>query len=339
MFLSQLRWWLVSAGASLAVGAGAVNTYVEQLDRVPAPAVAPIDIRPLFFDLRPTAVVTTASWVKIPLTVERWQFLRDRAIWLRMHFEDWDELPEEARTEGLRRLLDEYGALATARRAWPRMSAYDWDYVPQPVRAMATVGMIEAWTAHYRPGETYGLDQALVLRTIKAIAMSESWYDHRAIYRNTDGSVDVGIGGASDFARRTMRRFYDTGWTDFSLSDDDYYNPWLASRWLVFWVALMIDEAEGDLELAVRAYNWGLGRAQRGAGEEYLAGVERRRRRYFEGPSNSPTWSTLSRFRRVRAGLPALPPLLSRPLGIAPVELRPCVEPGGAGVTCSPPAL
>ena len=39
------------------------------------------------------------------------------------------------------------------------------------------------------------------------------------------------------------------------------------------------------------------GRARDGAGEGYLNTVERRRRRYFEGPSDSPTWRVLSRFR------------------------------------------
>ena len=27
-----------------------------------------------------------------------------------------------------------------------------------------------------------------------------------------------------------------------TFTDDDYFNPWLASRWLAFWVDLMLQE-------------------------------------------------------------------------------------------------
>ncbi len=33
-----------------------------------------------------------------------------------------------------------------------------------------------------------------VMRTVKAIAMSESWFDHRALYINEDGSKDMSVG-------------------------------------------------------------------------------------------------------------------------------------------------
>ena len=128
--------------------------------------------------------------------------------------------------------------------------------------------------------------------------MSESWFDHRAAAVNRDGTRDIGLGGASEYARDVLRRWYAAGRVDFTLADREYYNPWKATRWLAFWFGLMIDEARGDLDLAVRAYNWGLPRAQDGEGRDYLAVVKQRRARYFEGPSRSPTWRILSAFRR-----------------------------------------
>ena len=294
---------LVLAGV-LAFAGAALHLHRQITGPIPLPWVPPINVFATLVDVTPTTVITTVDWQIIPVTVPRWQFLVDNTLWRRMHFQDWDRLSEDLRTQGLERLLKRYGHLVTNRTGWRTMSQYDWDSIPQPIRAMATVGMIEYWVRRYDVGAAYGLDHGTVLRTIKAIAMSESWFEHRAIYVNRDGSTDVGIGGASGFARRTIRRGYEEGWSDFTLTDDDYFNPWLASRFLAFWFDLMLQEANGDVTLAIRAYNWGIGQARSGAGEEYLSAVERRRRRYFEGPSDSPTWRALSRFRR-QHGAPA----------------------------------
>jgi hypothetical protein len=150
------------------------------------------------------------------------------------------------------------------------------------------------------------------------------------VYVNADGSADLGIGGASLFARDALRRLHARGLADFVLDDHEYFNPWPASRWLAFWLQLSLREADGDLPLAVRAYNVGIGRAVRGQGHEYLAAVERRRHRYFEGPSHSPTWSALSQYRRDQQWLPRL---VVRATLHARAPIAPC-----ARAACSLPA-
>lgn len=290
----------------LVLAATGMYRYVDARyrDAGTLPAVAAVSPFGLFYDLRPTEVQVTRNWTKFTMVVPRYQFLADPTIWRQMHFEDWDRLDQGARRSGLASLLAHEGHLLGDPSRWPHLSAADWDDVPQPVRAMAIVGMIEHWVAFYQPGAAYGLDPGLVLRTSKAIAMSESWFDHRAVFTNRDGSQDFGVGGASQFARDTLRRWHQRGLADFTLQDDEYFNPWLATRWLVFWVGLTIDEARGDLDLAIRAYNVGISRAIGGDGADYFEGVERRRHRYFEGPSHSPTWADLSQYRRDRAWLP-----------------------------------
>jgi hypothetical protein len=304
------RFWFLTASALVQILAAAAGLfqYVDSRYRdagtLPAvPAVSPFG---LFYDLRPTEVQVTRNWLKFTVVVPRYQFVTDPTIWRQMHFEDWDLLDADARRLGLAGLLAHHGHLITDATRWQRMSPTDWDEVPQPVRAMAIVGMIEHWVAHDQPGAAYGLDPGLVLRTSKAIAMSESWFDHRAVFTNRDGSQDIGLGGASQYARDTLRRWHARGLVGFTLRDEEYFNPWLASRWLVFWLGLSIGEARGDLDLAVRAYNVGISRAIAGDGEAYLEGVERRRQRYFEGPSHSPTWAALSQYRRDRLWLPRI---------------------------------
>lgn len=292
----------IIASSMLVAGVSAAGAalYATRILKQPIvlPVVPSIRASALLFDTTPVRVRTTVEWQKMFVEVPRWDFLHDHTIWRRMQFEDWDVLPADTRNTGLQRLLDRYGSLATDRRAWRTMTANDWDDVPQPARAMAVAGMIEYWVRHYDVGAGAGIDPEFAARTVKAVAMSESWFEHRALHRNTDGSVDIGIGGASDFARRTIRRWYASGLCDFTMSDDDYYNPWLASRWIAFWFEEMLQEAGGDVDLAIRAYNKGIGDALEGDGDEYLTAVRRRRRRYFVGPSGSPTWATLSAYRR-----------------------------------------
>jgi transglycosylase-like protein with SLT domain len=326
------RPWRAVVGALLVAVAGlsAAGMYLQRglNEPIALPAVLAIDVTAALFDVTPTKVRKTVAWQKVFVTVPRWDFLRDRTIWQQMQFEDWDSLPDDAREAGLERLLDRYGGLALDRHAWRTMTAEDWDDVPQPVRAMAFAGMVEYWVGHYDVGASWGLDRGRTVRTVKAIAMSESWFEHRAFNRNQDGSLDIGIGGASAFARETIRDWYAEGLVDFTMSDEDYYNPWLAARWLAFWFKEMLQEAHGDPVVAIRAYNRGIASALKGAGDDYLEAVRRRRRQYFEGPSRSPTWRALSVYRRQQImRLPVTTPHVSpKPLSRVDFHLASPVE-------------
>jgi hypothetical protein len=68
------------------------------------------------------------------------------------------------------------------------------------------------------------------------------------------------------------------------------HNPYNASRMLTRWFQIMLDEAEGNVDLAIRAYNAGIGRAQLGEGDKYLEGVKRRWRRYIRNEGDSRAW-------------------------------------------------
>jgi hypothetical protein len=103
------------------------------------------------------------------------------------------------------------------------------------------------------------LDEMEVLRTVKAIGMSESWFEHRAVNTNVDGSSDVGLPQASDYARPVTNRWTAAGLWHLPMLEDDYFNPWKAN---------------------------------------YLRVVLSRRHQYFEGPSGSPAWQIISESRR-----------------------------------------
>lgn len=258
------------------------------------------DLLHRWFDVTPVTITHTAGWQKFATTVPRYQFYSDPTLWARMHFEDWDNLGAADRDTSLRALLARSGGIIRAGDCWPVMRVQHWDAIPQPVRAVAILGVIEYWTRYYAVGEEHGHDIEEMVRTVQAVVMSESWFEHRSVLTNGDGTRDLGIAGASAFARKRISQWKQKGRVDFSFFDEDYFNPWHASRFVAYWFKLMLDEAEGDVDVAIRAYNQGISRARRGHGDEYLAGVLRRRRRFMETRSPSPTWTALLEWRAQR---------------------------------------
>jgi hypothetical protein len=287
----------VAAAVVLAAAAVAIVPRLESGFDTSGPALAVTTASPLegLEDARPVAVYATESWEKIPLQVTAEDLLEDPTLWNRMNFDDWDRLPDPLRTQGLERLVGRHGRAAAGEPAWEAMTAADWDRVPQPIRAMAVILLADYWTAHYGLGIGHGIEPRVAADTLAALLMSESWFEHRAVNVDVNGNRDLGLPQLSDYARTVLERLHRRGWLDFHLREEDYFNPWFAVLAGAVWLDLMLDEADGDVELAVRAYRRGIAAARRGDGGPYLEKVEERRDRYIRGHGVSPTWDYLSR--------------------------------------------
>ena len=245
---------------------------------------------PLFEPPIVMAVTVSSSYQTAPWVTTDQELLGGVEMWRRMRLEDWNAVPTTLRERALDNMLLTYRQVLHDPSTWDAMRAVDWDAIPQPIRTVAYRRMIAYWSGFYAVGAEFDLPAAAVSETLAAIVMSESWFDHRARAMNRDGTWDVGLGQASPYARERLRELHARKLVDASLSEDDYYNPWPATRFVALWMLLMIEEAGGDLDRAIRAYNRGIGDAADSYGADYLAAVQRRLDRYIRNADAPASW-------------------------------------------------
>lgn len=294
----RLASLVVMAAVTCLTIAAPIDSWLRASTR--ASVVAPISQPGPLFEPAVAIPITVSTFTQTAPWVTSDQELRTSVeMWKRMHLEDWSGVPVTLREQALGNMLRRYRSLLNNPSAWDAMTAFDWDAVPQPVRTVAYRRMMAYWAGFYAVGAEFDLAPATVAETLEAIVMSESWFDHRARSLNRDGTWDIGLGQASPYARDRVRELHARKRLDATLSEDDYANPWRATRFVALWMLLMIDEANGDLDRAVRAYNRGTGDAADSFGADYLAAVQRRLTRYIRNVDAPASWEFV--WRRSRA--------------------------------------
>jgi hypothetical protein len=235
----------------------------------------------------------TENWKQSPVVAPIAAIRSDQALWNRMHLTNWDTVPAPLREQVLETMFRRYQYVVADPKVWDAMRASDWDHVPQPIRAMAFRHMAEYWSGFYHVGVAFHIPRRLMADTLSAIVMTESWFEHRAVNTGQRGRGDLGVAQASAEARERMRTLYRTNRVDVLLHDKDYFDPWRGTRFVAIWMRLMLEEAGGDLDLAIGAYHCGASGALNGDGRDYLKAVKRYRRFLRNPPDNTPAWKFL----------------------------------------------
>ena len=261
----------------------------------PAPARPPTPLAALS-NLTPVAVtLTTPQWTRVRQTVTVDELRSDHRLWRQMHIGDWDRVDPAYRTSALQAIVRSYEPLFRGPVSWRHMTAEDWDKVPQPVRSMAYLRMIWRWARLERVGAEFGLVPEHVAQAIGAIVMTESWFEHRAVHENQWGNRDLGLAQCSDYCREEIAGMSARSELLFRPTEADYFNPWVATRIATVWFRRELALAEGDVDLAIRAYHRGIDNAYDEKGDMYLARVQQLRDRYIRAHGSSGTWRFLVR--------------------------------------------
>lgn len=233
----------------------------------------------------------------IDVTVSK--LLNNAKYWRIIGPSGWDALPKEIRDESLKRQFESYG-YALDSTVWNEMNLNDWNKLPKIVRMTSFLKIAE------KIAEEYDLQkyskQPGVIEKFQSILIQESYLNHRSVRRenktvkpkkNNYTNTDIGVGQNSDWSRNRLRKTNEFK----NIKDENFFNPLISISAAAYEFRDRLKEANGNLELAIKAYNAGISAARTNTerAKEYFNWVQNRHKILTEPDKNlQPTWTYIN---------------------------------------------
>jgi len=182
-----------------------------------------------------------------------YQLLYNETVWKDMFWKEWDALPLNIMQRAVDKQFADYSIYLHPSQ-WKSMNSEEWDDVPGVIKLGAFLKMIEIESIETKLTDYFLGSELSAKQVMAGIILTESF-----MFRNAVWNDDKGLTQISPYAKNKLKNY-----PDFKhLKKIDLFNPYVAIKAGTKWFKNALEDANGNLDIAISAYNTGINSAKR----------------------------------------------------------------------------